>query len=919
MDGNEKELSARREGIGDISSSGRAGAVRETPKGLNKRSITSLVTPIERNGDLSTAVENGAKSIARVQRKTGTEIKRKSENNSSFGSMMQRMKEGLPPDERSMEESTDEEELEAYLAQWRDDDGELDSETGMTDDEQNQNEAKDNNGLDDFDSEIMTDDGQKSDENMDNTEFKGNGLKTSGDFGKANDFTRASSLTKSRNLIATDVMKNGTSWQDRTKGRERNNKENTDTNNKEDRITDVEGPDRNETKTDNRQDQENTENADTNTREVRFMDEEGLDKNQTKTAKVRSLGIATGRAAKEMGMGTEALKVGPGLVNTPEVMAPTQKMYTYNTQLSVRYPLGAKKGNYNVPSCFKQVIQQLHALSPAITLLPYNTNGVPITNADQLPDNEIEDYIIYYHNHQVTAGGQLTGMCCIEAPFAWHQLKDEKKTLFKWLREKGVFMKYVSFKADLVSAAGWFYGMNPDVLKKDEVKAELTKRLGLTLSEDLSFQMVPRMLSITDKITRNRFSFKGVAIECDRGRVKELQEALYGMDSPAKAKFVYGITGGTLFVPFVENDVWKNDKILGMAKAHVQEMNKLGQIFLQNVQDIDKPLKWTDGDEESLRTMLTNCFTIDGHKMVHSIHNTNRAGTITILYYKEYATEVNNTFPDIQEILERQLEVESKGMLATEGNRIIMTGRQSHVMGSEASKEYASYADIILAGMNPQGGDDAGEELIITSPPRKKQAQRRTPPRMTYSQITEPKRNGEVSPMRKNNKPNTHSRQNSGTSDSEDSPDPVPPKEKDTLVSNLQERLNKMQEQFESQFGQMEGTDIATTNQLIKENNKKMQKISEEYFEKKFQELSVNLTKEIQKSNDLIFDKFAALNAQQNTALLSLQEAMKQELQKVYTNMANLQAGKPIIITELQTLGTVARPGGLPQASDGRT
>ena len=42
--------------------------------------------------------------------------------------------------------------------------------------------------------------------------------------------------------------------------------------------------------------------------------------------------------------------------------------------------------------------------------------------------------------------------------------------------------------------------------------------------------------------------------------------------------------------------------------------------------------------------MLTNCSTIDGHKMVHSVHNLNHEGTVTILYYKEYIKEVNNIF-----------------------------------------------------------------------------------------------------------------------------------------------------------------------------------------------------------------------------------------------------------------------------------
>ena len=128
-----------------------------------------------------------------------------------------------------------------------------------------------------------------------------------------------------------------------------------------------------------------------------------------------------------------------------------------------------------------------------------------------------------------------------------------------------------------------------------------------------------------------------------------------------------------------------------------------------------------------------------------------------------------------------------------------------------------------------------------------------------------------------------------------------------------------MQAQFEEQFGCVEGTDMDTTQRLIEANNKKIQKQSEEFFEKKFKELSINLSKEIQKSNVLILDKFAALNAQQNTTLLSLQEAMKQELQKVYTNMANLQEGEPMGNFSPQTLGIVAMPGRVPQASDGGT
>jgi len=58
------------------------------------------------------------------------------------------------------------------------------------------------------------------------------------------------------------------------------------------------------------------------------------------------------------------------------------------------------------------------------------------------------------------------------------------------------------------------------------------------------------------------------------------------------------------------------------------------------VQNIDQLLTREDGDEVSLRTMLTNCSTTDVYQMTHSVHKTNREGTITILYYKELKQDV---------------------------------------------------------------------------------------------------------------------------------------------------------------------------------------------------------------------------------------------------------------------------------------
>ena len=965
MDGNEKNLLVPRAGIGDSRTSRRGGFSGRTTRGGSMIGKAGIVTP---------SVRKSSNIFMTAKKKV--EAKKAKEADTTLKTMMHRMNQGKRPDE---DEETTDSGLDEYLEGWLDrdlntedpdpeymaeeQDFEIEISTGNGQDGQEASEARDYRVSNDFQKASTL---QTSTETNRNLMFNGIDKETTrnsiAEFTEAPDrniMTNGTMNGITRNTIGiTETTTNGTAEErSRAKGgsmdEEIHSGQLDSTNMDETRYSDdatinngMEGYksgndsdlssgnegditslrkrsiDSTKTTTTihgiertDRTKEQTQSNLATGAKGAGSTNEKEGTQNHEKTGRAKSLGVSTGRGAKEMRLETEALKVGPGLGDTPESSAPTQKIYTYHMQVSFSQPLDEdgtilKKGNYHVPTCFKHLVKQLNSFSPAITVLPYNTNGVPITSSEQLPDNEIEDYIVYYHNHHVTAGGQLTGMCCIETPFTWNQLKDDKKTLFKWLKDKRVFMKYVSFKADQVSAAGWFYNMNPDVLKSDEAAGEIRKRLGTNLPEDLSIQMVPRMLSITDKITRNRFSFKGVAIECERNRVKELQEALYTLASPEKARFEYGITGGALFVPFIENDVWKNDKILGMAKAHVQEMNKLGQIFLQNVQNIDENLLWRDGEYETLRTMLTNCTTVDGHRMIHSIHKTNREGTISVLYYKEYMEEINHTFPDIQDILERQLAVESRGMIATAGSRIVMTGRQTYVASSNASKAYSSYADIILASMNPQGGDGEEEDAVIKSPPRKKQTQRRTPPRMTYSQITKPKRNR--TEERETNKMNAKP-----TTDSEDSIQEETPKENDSLLESLQERFEKMQEQFESQFGRVVETDMETTNKLIEENNKKMQKISEEYFEKKFQELSVNLTKEIERSNALIFDKFAALTAQQNTALLSLQETMKQEIQKVYIEMANLQAGKPIDNTALQTRRTVATPSKVPLASDG--
>jgi len=49
---------------------------------------------------------------------------------------------------------------------------------------------------------------------------------------------------------------------------------------------------------------------------------------------------------------------------------------------------------------------------------------------------------------------------------------------------------------------------------------------------------------------------------------------LYQMERLTEAKYQYSVTMGAPCVPFVESESWPNAKILGIAKVHVQEMNK---------------------------------------------------------------------------------------------------------------------------------------------------------------------------------------------------------------------------------------------------------------------------------------------------------------------------------------------------------
>lgn len=151
-----------------------------------------------------------------------------------------------------------------------------------------------------------------------------------------------------------------------------------------------------------------------------------------------------------------------------------------------------------------------------------------------------------------------------------------------------------------------------------------------------------------------------------------------------------------------------------------------------------------------------------------------------------------------------------------------MSGRQNESDGSVASKVYSTFVDEILEGMNPQGGDEV-EEVTILSPPRKRQNQRRTPPRMTYSAAAQGESVEKPQRKRKNKVKETKSTSpidEEGLPDSsEDSGGSTGLRKQETLVDRLQTRLDQLQEKFKNAYGSPLATETSVKSLCINNND----------------------------------------------------------------------------------------------------
>jgi hypothetical protein len=335
--------------------------------------------------------------------------------------------------------------------------------------------------------------------------------------------------------------------------------------------------------------------------------------------------------------------------------AATQKSYTFMAQMDFNKPsangfLQPKMSEINVSECFHKWIQRTRAVTPTFILHPYEDKdelpvGHQITHEDQLPKDDVETYMMYYHNHRINARGTLTGMVKFSMNCPWWELKDMKKPYFGWLQANSVFLKQTSFQADTLALAGWIYGAHHDVTRKDDAYKELRNRLDLPMN--IHFQLVPRTLNVTEsKGSKNRFSFKAVAVEADGKHIARLREAFYKLGDPSNERERWPVTGQFLFVPMLETIAWSHMQILSMAKAHTRVMSQLEQIFIGNVQDIDT-LLISGNMQDTVRSLILRARAPNGISFVHSVHRTTKENVFSVLVEKSNIRYADAFFGDI--------------------------------------------------------------------------------------------------------------------------------------------------------------------------------------------------------------------------------------------------------------------------------
>ena len=326
------------------------------------------------------------------------------------------------------------------------------------------------------------------------------------------------------------------------------------------------------------------------------------------------------------------------------------------------------------------------------------------------------------------------------------------------------------------------------------------------------------------------------------------------------------------------------------------------------------------GQVTTIRKLLLNLCKDETTDVFHSVHNTNRKEVITLLYYKSQERKAMEILQNVHEELEAKVNPKSRKRLSAPGTRIEITGKQNQADSSQA-KIYATYADAYLE--NPQGGEEEEDENEGL-PSLNRQDKRKSSPQLSYSTVASKpmkqaqatsKITGSKSKEGKKSTRNSddHLRMYDGDTSSTDISDASSENQKWlTMEERFQERMDKMEEHFETQYGKVEGITIEEADVKIAESISRVHEQSQAFLEQRFQEFTVDIMDKIRKENQTLkddmvesqekmFDRFVALQNKQNSRMLSTTESYEKQFDQLFNEIAQLK-------TSLNHTEVAARP-----------
>jgi hypothetical protein len=386
--------------------------------------------------------------------------------------------------------------------------------------------------------------------------------------------------------------------------------------------------------------------------------------------------------------------------------------YTYRAQLTFGLP--HTSDGVNVAKYFRRWIFSSCESIDHFALVPYEEDkGQQISSLDQVPEDNMDFYSTYYHNHRVLNTGNLTGMVTFQCSTPWARLKSPNSPFFNWLRLNKVFLNQTKFKTSTLVPCGFLLGAHPGHLRRDEAESELHVSLGFDDEDELPFQLSSRSVSVPIQEGKtDRFVFQAVIVETSTQQAASLRERFFSLGNPEQAQQKYPYTGKYQFVPFLKTKEWTVPKILRLARLHVKIVQDLRPIFLANLKDIRNSIAH-DGTTlmEGFYGMQYTIPAVDDNEpmsepLLHSIHNTGKPTTkvalVSTCHYDAALTQLSA----IHSILTSYIPQDYLDKVFIDSLQAGITGQQ---IDSVSSCNSAAYATELLSKYNPQDGEDLTE------------------------------------------------------------------------------------------------------------------------------------------------------------------------------------------------------------------